>query len=182
MELSKVGPGQHLPEEVNVIIEIPSHSEPIKYEVDKQTGALFVDRFMSTPMHYPCDYGYVPHTLSEDGDPVDVLVVSPMSLTRGCVVRCRPVGILMMEDESGIDAKIIAVPMSQLTPLYDHIKESGDLAPLLLKQIEFFFSHYKDLEPNKWVKIKGWASAKEAKQEIVSSAKRYQDEPDKPAF
>lgn len=182
MNLDRVDSGKNVPDEVNVIIEIPSHSEPVKYEVDKATGAMFVDRFMATAMYYPCDYGYVPHTLSEDGDPVDVLVVSPFALISGSVIRCRPVGVLKMTDEKGVDAKVIAVPVDKLTPLYKHIKEATDLPEHLRAQISHFFEHYKDLEPGKWVKIAGWAPAAEARQEIVDSIKRFKASPVKPNF
>ena len=182
MSLNKVPAGKHLPEEVNVIIEIPAHSDPVKYEVDKESGAIFVDRFMATCMHYPCNYGYVPHTLSEDGDPVDVLVPTPFALMGGSVIRCRVVGMLKMTDESGTDAKLIAVPVDKLTPIYKHVKEANDLPELLLNQIEHFFEHYKDLEPGKWVKIEGWGSAEEARAEINNSVERYENSPEKPAF
>ncbi len=174
MGLANVPAGNKVPDEVNVIIEIPMHGDPIKYEVDKDSGAIFVDRFMSTAMHYPCNYGYVPQTLSEDGDPVDVLVISPVPLLTGVVVRCRPVGVLNMEDEAGIDAKLVAVPVDKLTPLYKHVREAEDLPELTLRQIQHFFEHYKDLEPGKWVKVTGWANAEAAKKEIVASIDRYE--------
>ncbi len=173
MSLLQVPAGKSLPDDFNVVIEIPAGAPPVKYEVDKTSGALFVDRFMSTAMHYPCNYGYIPQTLSEDGDPVDVLVVTPLPLVHGCVVRCRPVGILNMTDEAGADAKLIAVPVDKLLPLYRHIKTPDDLAPELLRQIEHFFNHYKDLEPGKWVKTEGWAGVDAARAEIDASAKRY---------
>mgnify|MGYP005841056471 FL=1 len=179
MNLDRVGSGKHLPDDINVIIEIPSHSDPVKYEVDKETGALFVDRFMNTAMFYPCNYGYVPHTLSDDGDPVDVLVVSPYALISGSVVECRPVGMLKMTDESGEDAKVIAVPHDKM---YDNVKDIGDVSPRLLEQLAHFFEHYKDLEQNKWVKIEGWVGINEAKQEILSSVKRFKQAPVKPQF
>jgi len=182
MGLDRVDSGRDVPNDVNVIIEIPSHSEPVKYEVDKATGAMFVDRFMSTPMYYPCNYGYIPHTLCEDGDPTDVLVVTPYALISGSVIRCRPVGMLMMTDESGPDAKILAVPIDKLSTLYRHIHSHEDLPEKLLAQIRHFFEHYKDLEPNKWVKIQGWTGPDEARKEIASSFERYQREPDKPYF
>lgn len=182
MSLNKVPAGNQLPEEINVIIEIPAHSDPVKYEVDKDSGAIFVDRFMSTCMHYPTNYGYVPHTLSEDGDPVDVLVPTPFALLAGSVIKCRPVGVLNMTDESGTDAKIIAVPIRKLSPVYQNVSEHTDLPELLLNQIQHFFEHYKDLEPGKWVRIDGWFGSKEAKQEIIDSVQRYEDAPEKPAF
>lgn len=182
MSLNTVPAGNNLPEEINVIIEIPAHADPVKYEVDKDSGAIFVDRFMSTCMHYPTNYGYVPHTLSEDGDPVDVLVPTPFALIPGSVIKCRPIGVLMMTDESGTDAKILAVPIRKLTPIYQGVNETTDMPELLLNQIQHFFEHYKDLEAGKWVRIDGWKGSKEAKQEILDSVKRYEDAPEKPAF
>ena len=173
MSLNLVPAGKDLPNDVNVIIEIPAMSEPVKYEVDKDSGALFVDRFMTAPMHYPCNYGYIPHTLSDDGDPADVLVVTPIPLISGSVIRCRPVGILNMDDESGGDAKIVAVPHDKLSVLYRDVKEATDLPELLLQQIGHFFEHYKELEPNKWVKVKGWDNAEAARKEIAESVERY---------
>jgi len=173
MNLDRVNSGKDLPNDINVIIEIPSHSDPVKYEVDKETGAMFVDRFMNTAMYYPCNYGYIPHTLSDDGDPADVLVVTPTPLISGSVIRCRPVGMLKMTDESGVDAKIIAVPVDKLSPIYVNVKSTDDLPELLLSQICHFFEHYKDLEKGKWVKVDGWADAGEAKAEILSSQQRY---------
>jgi inorganic pyrophosphatase len=171
--LVKVGPGGKTPDEINVVIEIPSHSDPIKYEVDKETGALCVDRFLGTAMYYPCNYGYVPKTLSEDGDPVDVLVVAPFPLLIGCMIRCRPVGMLEMEDESGVDAKILAVPIDKLSTLYRGVKTWADLPAELTKSIQHFFEHYKDLEENKWVKVKEWKGVEAAKEEIRASIERY---------
>jgi inorganic pyrophosphatase len=182
MNLDRVESGKDVPNEINVIIEIPAHSDPVKYEVDKATGAMFVDRFMNTAMYYPCNYGYVPHTLSEDGDPVDVLVVTPHPLISGSVIRCRPVGMLKMTDESGVDAKVLAVPIDKLCTLYRSVKEPKDLPGLLLEQIAHFFQHYKDLEANKWVKIEGWVGTDDAKAEVVASVKRFETEPDKPYF
>ena len=179
MNLDRVGSGKNLPDDINVIIEIPSHSDPVKYEVDKETGALFVDRFMNTAMFYPCNYGYIPHTLSDDGDPVDVLVMSPYALISGSVVQCRPVGMLNMTDESGEDAKIIAVPHD---PMYDDIKDIGDISKRKLDKLAHFFEHYKDLEENKWVKLGGWVGIEEAKAEIMASLARYNDAPVKPQF
>lgn len=182
MNLDKVSSGRNVPDDVNVIVEIPQHGEPIKYEVDKETGAMFVDRFMSTAMHYPCNYGYIPHTLSEDGDPVDVLVITPVPLITGVVVRCRPVGMLKMSDESGVDAKVIAVPVDKLCGLYTDVRRPEDLPSLLLRQIAHFFEHYKDLEPNKWVKVEGWVGPDEARAEILASVERYQRASPKPNF
>jgi len=179
MNLDRVGSGKNLPEDINVIIEIPSHSDPVKYEVDKETGALFVDRFMNTAMFYPCNYGYIPHTLSDDGDPVDVLVMSPYSLISGSVVQCRPVGMLKMTDESGEDAKIIAVPHDSM---YEDVNDVADISPRLLSQLAHFFEHYKDLEKNKWVKLDGWVGIDEAKAEIITSVTRFDEAPIKPNF
>ena len=174
--LNSVPTGNNVPDDVNVIIEIPANSEPVKYEVDKNTGAMFVDRFMTTSMRYPCDYGYIPHTLSEDGDPVDVLMISPLPLISGSVIQARPVGMLRMTDESGTDYKILAVPIDKLTPLYKDIQEPGDLMQITLDRIAHFFQHYKDLEEGKWVKVDGWDSTNAAKQEILASIERYNQE------
>lgn len=182
MSLGSVPAGHSPPEDVNVVIEIPRHGDPVKYEVDKSTGAMFVDRFMSTAMYYPTNYGYIPHTLSEDGDPVDVLAVTPFRLIPGSVVRCRPVGMLKMEDESGLDAKILAVPIDKLTAMYDNVSTFRDLPKELLNSIAHFFDHYKDLEPGKWVNIVGWVDPEEAKKEIMDSVARYDKAKDKPAF
>ncbi len=174
MSLNQVPAGKDLPEDIYVVIEIPANADPIKYEVDKDSGAVFVDRFMSTPMFYPCNYGYVNHTLSLDGDPVDVLVPTPFPLVPGSVIRCRPVGVLKMTDESGEDAKVVAVPVSKLTKEYDHVKDVNDLPELLKAQITHFFERYKELEAGKWVKVDGWADAQAAKDEILSSFERAQ--------
>ncbi len=173
MDISKIPAGKNAPEEVNVVIEVPQHADPIKYELDKDSGAVFVDRFMHTAMHYPCNYGFVPNTLSDDGDPVDVLVVSPFALIPGSVIACRPVAVLQMEDEAGIDAKVLAVPITKLTPVYKDVNGPEDLPKFLLDQIEHFFEHYKDLEANKWVKVTGWAGADAARQEVVDSIAAY---------
>jgi len=182
MSLDRVPAGVDVPNDCNVVIEIPMHGDPIKYEVDKATGAVFVDRFMATAMHYPCNYGYVPHTLSDDGDPCDVLVLSPVPLITGVVVRCRPIGMLQMQDEAGGDAKILAVPIDKLTPLYREVQNLEDLPELTTRQIAHFFEHYKDLEAGKWVKLAGWTGPAEAKQEIVDSVARYDSAHPKPAF
>ncbi len=173
MSLMKVGPGKNAPESVNVVIEIPSHSDPVKYEVDKDSGTMFVDRFMSTPMFYPCNYGYIPDTLSEDGDPVDVLVITPYKLISGSVINCRPVAMLGMEDEAGMDNKLVAVPGPKLTPNYENINGPEDLPSHDKDRIQHFFEHYKDLEPGKWVKVTGWQGREAAMQEILDSIKRY---------
>jgi inorganic pyrophosphatase len=182
MNLDRVDAGRNLPEDFNVIIEIPMHGDPIKYEVDKDTGAMFVDRFMSTAMHYPCNYGYIPKTLSEDGDPVDVLVITPVPLITGVVVRCRPVGILKMTDEAGVDGKLVAVPVDKLCSLYKGVKQPDDLPVLLLNQISHFFEHYKDLEQGKWVKIEGWGGSDEAGKEILEGVARFEKAAPKPMF
>jgi inorganic pyrophosphatase len=182
MSLDQVSAGRDLPNDFNVIIEIPMHGEPIKYEVDKETGAVFVDRFMSTAMHYPCNYGYIPHTLSDDGDPVDVLVLSPVATITGVVVRCRPIGMLKMRDEAGIDAKLLAVPVDKLSNMYRNIESPRDLPEILLSQISHFFEHYKDLEQGKWVKVESWLGPEEAKAEIMSSVERYKNASPKPQF
>jgi inorganic pyrophosphatase len=174
MSLKNVAAGKNLPSDINVVIEIPANSTPVKYEVDKETGALFVDRFMSTAMFYPANYGYIPQTLSEDGDPVDVLVVTPYPLLAGSVIRARPVGVLKMTDEAGNDAKLLAVPVSKLCKDYDNVTSYQDLTPGLIKSIEHFFEHYKDLEAGKWVKVDGWADVDAAHQEIEASVARYQ--------
>jgi len=182
MNLDRVNPGKKVPHEINVIIEIPAHSDPVKYEVDKETGAMFVDRFMNTAMHYPCNYGYIPHTLSEDGDPLDVLVVTPIPLISGSVIQCRAIGMLNMTDEAGPDAKLLAVPITKLCKLYKAAEGPGDMSELLLNQISHFFEHYKDLEQGKWVKVDGWAGADEARKEILVSIERFQQAPEKPCF
>ena len=182
MNLDRVSPGKQAPDVINVIIEIPSHSDPVKYEVDKETGAMFVDRFMNTAMHYPCNYGYIPHTLSEDGDPVDVLVVTPIPLISGSVIECRAVAMLQMTDEAGPDAKLLAVPVDKLCKSYRHIQGPGDIPETLLNQITHFFEHYKDLEAGKWVKVEGWLDGDAARKEILDSTERYQKAPEKPCF
>ena len=176
MSLNKVSSGKDLPNDFNVIIEIPMNADPIKYEVDKESGAIFVDRFMGTAMHYPCNYGYVPNTLSLDGDPVDVLVITPFPLIPGVVVRCRPLGMLKMSDEAGGDAKVLAVPVDKVLSIYSHWQKPEDLNELRLRQIQHFFEHYKDLEKGKWVKIDGWYGVEDAKQEILNGVASYNKE------
>jgi len=180
--LDRVPSGKDLPNDFNVVIEISMHSEPIKYEVDKDSGAIFVDRFMSTSMHYPCNYGYIPHTIAGDGDPVDVLVLSQFALPPGVVVRCRPIGMLKMTDEAGDDAKLLAVPVDKLTPMYRDVTDPRDLPQLVLDQISHFFAHYKDLEPGKFVKINGWVGVDDAKKEIMAGVAAYNTAKEKPAF
>ncbi len=182
MALNDVPSGKSLPNDFNVIIEIPMHADPVKYEVDKESGAIFVDRFMGTAMHYPCNYGYIPHTIAGDGDPVDVLVVSQFALPPGVVVRCRPIGMLAMTDEAGADAKLLAVPVDKLTPMYRSVESPRDLPQIMLDQISHFFAHYKDLEPGKFVKIDGWFGQEEAKKEIMEGVDRYNDAKDKPNY
>ena len=172
MGFDLVSAGRDVPNDINVIIEISAQGDPIKFEVDKDSGAVFVDRFMGTSMRYPINYGYVPHTIAGDGDPVDVLVVTPFPLAPGVVIRCRPVGVLKMEDDGGLDAKVVAVPVSKLTPLYDKVQSTEDLPELLMKQTVHFFEHYKDLEPGKWVKVQGWEGADVARQLIVEAIER----------
>lgn len=167
MGYNNIPAGKDAPNDINVIIEIPALSEPVKYEIDKDSETLWVDRFMGTAMHYPCNYGYIPNTLMDDGDAADVLVVTPIPLRAGSVIRCRPIGVLDMADESGRDEKLIAVPVSKLTPIYDHVKEATDLPALTLAQIKHFFEHYKDLEPGKWVKVESWGDAAAAKAAIL---------------
>ena len=172
MILDRVDAGHNVPDEFNVIIEIPAHSDPVKYEVDKETGALFVDRFVHTAMVYPANYGFVPNTLSEDGDPCDVLVVAQYPVVPGCVVRSRPIGALVMEDESGQDEKILAVPVSRLHPFYDEVNEYTDLPKILIDQIRHFFEHYKDLEEGKWVNVSGWGDKETARKLIMAAVAR----------
>lgn len=173
MSLMDVSSGRDVPNEINVIIEIPMHGEPVKYELDKETGAMCVDRFISTAMFYPANYGYIPQTLSNDGDPVDVLVLTPVPLLSGSVIRCRPIGLLKMTDESGIDAKLLAVPISKVSKMYETVETYKDLPQHLLLTIKHFFEHYKDLEANKWVKIEGWYGVEDAHQEIINGIAAY---------
>ena len=173
MSLDNVTPGTTAPDTFNVIIEIPMNADPIKYEVDKETGAIFVDRFMTTAMHYPTNYGYVPQTLSGDGDPVDVLVITPYALHTGVVVPCRALGILMMEDEAGIDGKVVAVPTSKILPMYDHWQDISDVNAMRRNAIAHFFEHYKDLEKGKWVKVLGWEGKASAQKEILDGISAY---------
>lgn len=162
MDINKIPIGTAPPWDINVIIEVPLGKEPVKYEMDKKSGGLFVDRIMHTSMRYPCNYGFIPHTLSEDGDPIDVMVASNVAFISGCIVRSRPIGVLKMKDEKGTDEKILAVPVDTLHPYYTSIKQFSDLPKILLEQISHFFTHYKDLEVGKWVKLDGWENADEA--------------------
>ena len=174
MSLDNVSPGSKLPEAFNVVIEIPMNGDPIKYEVDKESGAIFVDRFMNTAMHYPTNYGYVPRTIAGDGDPVDVLVITPVPLMPGVVVPCRAIGILKMTDEAGEDGKVLAVPTNKILSLYSRWNKPEDLNPMRLKAIEHFFEHYKDLDPGKWVKVLGWDGIEAAHKEITDGLAAYQ--------
>jgi len=172
MNLDAVSVGANPPHEVNVVIEVPIGGEPIKYEMDKASGALVVDRFLYTSMRYPGNYGFIPHTLSDDGDPCDVIVANTRAVVPGAIMSCRIVGVLLMEDEAGGDEKLIAVPAPKLTQRYAHIETYTDLPPITLDQIEHFFAHYKDLEPGKWVKIIGWRGADEARQLVLDGLER----------
>jgi inorganic pyrophosphatase len=172
MDIAKIPVGRAPPDDLNVVVEIPQGGNPVKYELDKDSGAVFVDRFLHTAMFYPGNYGFVPHTLAEDGDPIDVLIVGQVSVVPGAVVRCRPIGALLMEDEHGNDEKIIAVPVDALHPFYTNVRSYEDLPPILRDQIAHFFAHYKDLEPGKWVRIARWAGPDEAAALIAAAIAR----------
>ncbi|WP_084420915.1 inorganic diphosphatase [Henriciella litoralis] len=172
MDISKIKSGQNPPDDINVLIEVPLGGEPIKYEIDKASGAMFVDRYLYTSMRYPCNYGFVPHTLSLDGDPIDVMVVGQRALVPGAVVRARPIGVLLMEDDGGEDEKILAVPHPKLTRYYEKIHSYTDVPETLCDRITHFFEHYKDLEPNKWVKVRGWEDVDKARELISASIER----------
>jgi inorganic pyrophosphatase len=172
MRIDAVSIGKNVPQDVNVIIEVPVGGEPIKYEMDKEAGTLVVDRFLYTPMRYPGNYGFIPHTLSDDGDPCDVLIINTRAIIPGAVMSVRPVGVLFMEDEAGGDEKILAVPSSKLTQRYDKVTSYSDLPDITLQQIQHFFEHYKDLEPGKWVKMLGWGDAAQAKRLIGQAIAR----------
>ncbi|WP_300377184.1 inorganic diphosphatase [Henriciella sp.] len=173
MDISKIVSGQNPPEDVNVLIEVPLGGEPIKYEIDKASGAMFVDRYLYTSMRYPCNYGFIPHTLSLDGDPIDVMVIGQRALVPGAVVRARPIGVLMMEDDGGEDEKILAVPHQKLTRYHEKIHTYTDLPETLCDRIQHFFQHYKDLEPNKWVKVRGWDGVEKARELIEEAIARH---------
>lgn len=173
MGLDHVTAGRDVPHEINVVIEIPKDADPVKYEVDKESGAIFVDRVLTTPMRYPCNYGYVPHTLGGDGDPLDALVLLPLPLVAGSVIRCRPIGVLRMTDEAGADEKLLVAPVDKVFRGYTHIGDVDQVAPHWLDRIGHFFSHYKDLEQGKWVKLDGWGSADDARREILDGVARY---------
>jgi inorganic pyrophosphatase len=172
MRIDAIKIGNNPPDDVNVIVEVPIGGEPIKYEMDKAAGTLVVDRFLHTPMRYPGNYGFVPHTLSDDGDPIDVLVANTRPIVPGAVINVRPVGVLKMQDEAGGDEKVIAVPVPKLTKRYEHVVNHTDLPEITTQQIQHFFEHYKDLEPGKWVKVLGWGDAAEAKQLIAEAIAR----------
>jgi inorganic pyrophosphatase len=172
MDITKLPIGDNAPDEFNVIIEVPMGGNPVKYEMDKASGAMFVDRFLHTAMHYPCNYGFVPHTLSDDGDPVDAAVLGQHNVAPGVVIPSRPIGVLIMEDESGIDEKILCVPVDRLHPYYENVASVKDVRPILLEQLAHFFSHYKDLEPGKWVKVQGWEGVDKAKALILEGIER----------
>lgn len=173
MIFDNIPAGKDIPNDIYVAIEIPANSSPVKYEIDKDMGAVMVDRFMSTPMFYPANYGFIPHTLADDGDPLDVLVVTPYPVVAGSIIRCRPVGMLDMEDEAGGDEKLVAVPHDKLSTLYQDIKDVEDLPQLLKDQIQHFFENYKDLEKGKWVKVRGWKDAEAARASISKSVANY---------
>ena len=181
MDLSKIPTGKNPPHDVYAVIEIPQGGEPVKYELDKESGAIFVDRFLHTAMFYPANYGFIPHTLADDGDPMDIMVVSHTPVVPGAVIRCRPVGVLKMTDEAGGDEKVLAVPVDKLHPMYGHVKNWTDLPGMLTAQIGHFFQHYKDLEKNKRVDIAGWGDAEEAAQIIQVSIDRFKSEADEAA-
>jgi len=171
MNIDKISVGDNAPDEINVIIEVSANSLPVKYELDKDSGALIVDRFLYTPMHYPVNYGFVPHTLSDDGDPIDVLVLAPFPIVPGAVIAARPIGVLMMEDEAGMDEKILAVPKKKLAPDYNDVESYKDLPAGICDKIGHFFERYKDLEKGKWVKVTGWEDAAKAKELIKLAMK-----------
>jgi inorganic pyrophosphatase len=174
MDITKISPGKDLPNQINVIIEVPMNADPVKYEMDKDSGAIFVDRFIATPMYYPCNYGFIPGTLSDDGDPADVLVISDFPIVPGAVIAAKPVGVLIMEDEKGMDEKILAVPAKKLNSQYENVESYKELPELLLNRITHFFERYKDLEKGKWVKIKGFEDAAKARELIQEALERAQ--------
>ncbi len=173
MSYAEIPAGKNPPDDIYAVIEIPAQSLPVKYEVDKEINTLMVDRFLTTAMFYPCNYGYVPQTLSEDGDPIDIMVITPVPVVHGAVIRCRPIGMLSMTDEAGIDTKLLAVPVEKLCPMYKHIQSPKDLPAEQLAMIAHFFANYKALEPGKWVKIGDWLDAAAARKEIMASVERY---------
>lgn len=173
MNIKSISTGKKVPEEVNVLIENSANALPVKYELDKESGCLFVDRFVATPMHYPCNYGFIPNTLSEDGDPIDVLVPTEYPIVPGAVIPCKPIGVLIMEDEKGMDEKVIAVPTVKMNSEYSRIDELKDLSEILMNKIKHFFEHYKELEKGKWVKVSDFKDSKIAKQKILEAVDRY---------
>ncbi len=173
MQIDNLKTGIDVPEDIYVVVEIPANGPGLKLEIDKNSGAMLIDRFLTAPMHYPCNYGFIPKTLSKDGDPLDALIVAPVTLISGVVVRCRPIGLLVIEDNSIPDSKVLCVPVSKLTNVYNDVKEKDDLPQLLIQQIEHFFSHYKDLEPGKTMKLLGWKDTAEAKAAILRSVERF---------
>ena len=175
MDINKIPVGENAPYDVNVIIEIPRGGNPVKYELDKESGAMYVDRFLHTAMYYPCNYGFIPHTLSDDGDPVDAAVLGQIPVTPGVVIPSRPIGVLLMEDESGIDEKILCVPVDKLHPYYANVSSYRDLRPVLIEQIAHFFTHYKDLEKGKWAKVEGWGEAEKAIELIREGIERAKE-------
>jgi len=180
MDIKKISPGRNPPSDLHAMIEIPVGGVPVKYELDKESGALFVDRFLHTAMYYPANYGFIPQTLSQDGDPCDVLVVGTMPVVPGAVIRCRPVGAILMEDEAGMDEKILAVAVDDLHPFYSEVREYSDLPPLLVDQIVHFFTHYKDLEKGKWVKLAKIVGAQEAGDLVMAAIARAKASPSRP--
>lgn len=180
MDLRKIPVGDNPPWSVNVIVEVPQGSDPVKYEFDKESGAIFVDRFLHTAMFYPCNYGFIPHTLSDDGDPVDVMIATQIQVLPGAVVKVRPIGVLIMDDEKGEDEKILAVPVDELHPYYTNVSSYRDLPKILIEQIAHFFRHYKDLESNKWVKIRRWGEADEACRMIENAIARAKEQSSEP--
>ena len=173
MDITRISVGPNPPVEVHAVIEIPAGGAPIKYELDKESGALFVDRFLHTPMFYPANYGFIPNTLGDDGDPLDIMVITPFPLVPGCVVTCRAVGVLEMADDKGLDEKILAVPVDSVYPIYCDVKSHSDLPSLVTEQIEHFFTRYKDLEKGKWVKMQGWAGPERARELILKAIAAY---------
>lgn len=178
MDISKIAIGKNTPEEVNVIIENPMGGVPVKYEIDKDSGCVMVDRIIHTPMYYPGNYGFIPHTLSDDGDPVDALVIGLTPIMPGAAMAVKPIGVLLMEDDGGVDEKIIARPVDKLFPYHSNVNDYTDIQPIIREQIEHFFTHYKDLEKGKWVKIGGWADANKAKELIHEGIERAQKQKD----
>ncbi|EJL24093.1 inorganic diphosphatase [Novosphingobium sp. AP12] len=174
MRIDMIPVGDNVPESLNVIIEVPVGGEPVKYEFDKASGALFVDRILHTPMRYPANYGFVPHTLSPDGDPLDALVVARSPFIPGCVVKVRPIAVLNLEDEHGGDEKLLCVPVNSTFPYYSHVKEKEDLPDIVYQQVEHFFTHYKDLEKEKWVRVGTWGNAEDARRIVIEAIERYE--------